>query len=77
VILASRIAPKAPAGEDPRAESVWGLLSGKGFVFGDRGEFVPKGFDERTAHTLDVLLIRWSQVRILPGVPRPQRAWRR
>ncbi len=46
VILASRIASKAGAGEILVPDTVRGLLSGKGFVFGDRGEFVPKGFDE-------------------------------
>jgi class 3 adenylate cyclase len=46
VILASRIAAKAGSGEILVPDTVRGLLSGKGFVFGDRGEFVPKGFDE-------------------------------
>jgi class 3 adenylate cyclase/pimeloyl-ACP methyl ester carboxylesterase len=46
VILASRIAAQAAAGEILVPDTVRGLLSGKGFVFGDRGEFVPKGFDE-------------------------------
>jgi class 3 adenylate cyclase len=46
VILASRIAARAGPGEILVPETVRGLLSGKGFVFGDRGEFVPKGFDE-------------------------------
>jgi class 3 adenylate cyclase/pimeloyl-ACP methyl ester carboxylesterase len=46
VILASRIAAKAGAGEILVPDTVRGLLSGKGFVFGDHGEFVPKGFDE-------------------------------
>jgi class 3 adenylate cyclase/pimeloyl-ACP methyl ester carboxylesterase len=46
VILASRIAAKAGGGEILVPETVRGLLSGKGFMFGDRGEFVPKGFDE-------------------------------
>jgi len=46
VILASRIAAKADAGEILVPDTVRGLLSGKGFVFGDRGEFIPKGFDE-------------------------------
>ncbi len=46
VILASRIAAKAGAGEILVPDTVRGLLSGKGFVFGDRGEFIPKGFDE-------------------------------
>jgi hypothetical protein len=27
-------------------ETVRGLVAGKGFVFGDRGEFVPKGFED-------------------------------
>jgi len=46
VILASRIAAKARAGEILVPDTVRGLLSGKGFMFSDRGEFVPKGFDE-------------------------------
>jgi class 3 adenylate cyclase len=46
VILASRIAAKAGAGEILVPDTVRGLLSGKGFMFSDRGEFIPKGFDE-------------------------------
>jgi class 3 adenylate cyclase len=46
VILASRIAAKADAGEILVADTVRGLCSGKGFVFADRGEFVAKGFEE-------------------------------
>jgi class 3 adenylate cyclase len=46
VIMASRIAAKAGAGEILIPDTVRGLLSGKGFTFSDRGEFVPKGFDE-------------------------------
>ncbi|MDP9237489.1 MAG: adenylate/guanylate cyclase domain-containing protein [Chloroflexota bacterium] len=46
VILASRIAAKAGAGEILVPDTVRGLLSGKGFMFGDRGDFVPKGFDD-------------------------------
>jgi len=46
VILASRIAAQAGAGEILVPDTVRGLLSGKGFMFSDRGEFVPKGFDE-------------------------------
>jgi class 3 adenylate cyclase/pimeloyl-ACP methyl ester carboxylesterase len=46
VILASRIAARAGAGEILVPDTVRGLLSGKGFMFSDRGEFVPKGFDE-------------------------------
>jgi len=46
VILASRIAAKAGGGEILVPDTVRGLLSGKGFLFSDRGEFVPKGYDE-------------------------------
>jgi Adenylate and Guanylate cyclase catalytic domain len=46
VILASRIAAKAGAGEILVPDTVRGLVSGKGFMFTGRGEFVPKGFDE-------------------------------
>ncbi len=46
VILASRIAAKAGAGQILIPEAVRHLLSGKSFVFSDRGEFVPKGFDD-------------------------------
>jgi class 3 adenylate cyclase len=46
VILASRIAARAGPGEILVPDTVRGLLSGKGFMFSDRGEFVPKGFDE-------------------------------
>jgi class 3 adenylate cyclase/dienelactone hydrolase len=46
VILASRIAAKAHAGEILVADTVRGLCSGKGFLFADRGEFVAKGIEE-------------------------------
>ncbi len=46
VILASRIAAKADAGEILVADTVRGLCSGKGFLFADRGEFVAKGFED-------------------------------
>ena len=46
VILASRIAAKAGAGEILVPETVRGLLSGKNFLFSDHGDFVPKGFDD-------------------------------
>ena len=46
VILASRIAAKAEAGEILVADTVRGLCSGKGFLFSDRGDFVAKGFEE-------------------------------
>jgi len=57
VILASRIAATAGPGEILVPDTVRGLLSGKGFVFGDRGEFVPKGFDEGVR----VWDVRWRE----------------
>jgi class 3 adenylate cyclase len=57
VILASRIAAKAAGGEILVPDTVRGLLSGKGFVFGDRGEFVPKGFDEGVR----LYEVKWSE----------------
>jgi class 3 adenylate cyclase len=46
VILASRIAAKADAGEILVADTVRGLCSGKGFLFADRGDFIPKGMED-------------------------------
>jgi class 3 adenylate cyclase len=46
VILASRIAAKADAGEILVADTVRGLLSGKNFLFSDRGETMLKGFED-------------------------------
>jgi len=46
VILASRIAAKAGAGEVLASDVVRGLCTGKGFLFADRGEFAAKGFEE-------------------------------
>jgi class 3 adenylate cyclase len=46
VILASRIAAQAGAGEILIPEPVRHLLAGKAFSFADRGEFIPKGFDD-------------------------------
>jgi class 3 adenylate cyclase len=46
VILAARVKEQAGAGQILVPDTVRGLLSGKGFVFGDRGEFLPKGFEE-------------------------------
>jgi len=46
VILASRIAAKAGAGEILVSDNVRSLSAGKGFLFADRGEFVAKGFEE-------------------------------
>ena len=46
VILASRIAAKADAGEILIPEPVRHLLSGKSYVYTDRGEHAMKGFDD-------------------------------
>jgi Adenylate cyclase, family 3 (some proteins contain HAMP domain) len=46
VILASRIAARAEAGEILVANAVRELSSGKGFLFADRGDFAAKGFEE-------------------------------
>jgi class 3 adenylate cyclase len=57
VILASRIAAQAGAGEILVPETVRGLLSGKPFVYADRGEFVPKGFDD----AVRLYEVRWRE----------------
>lgn len=57
VILASRIAAKAGAGEILVGGVVRELCAGKGFTFGDRGTFVPKGFEE----PLKVYDVRWRE----------------
>ena len=56
VILASRIAAKAAGGEILVPDTVRGLLSGKNFLFADRGEFVPKGF----AEPMRLYEVRWQ-----------------
>jgi class 3 adenylate cyclase len=56
VILASRIAAQAGAGEILIPEPVRHLLAGKSFVFSDRGEFVPKGFDD----AVRLYEVRWQ-----------------
>ncbi len=57
VILASRICAKADAGEILIPEPVRHLLAGKGFAFADRGEFLPKGFDE----AVRLFEVRWRE----------------
>ena len=57
VILASRIAAKAGAGEILIPEPVRHLLSGKPFVYADGGEFVPKGFDD----AVRLYEVRWQE----------------
>jgi len=46
VTMAARIMGQGSGGEILASDVVRALVAGKGFVFGDRGEFVPKGFDE-------------------------------
>ena len=57
VILASRIAARADAGEILVADTVRGLCSGKGFLFSDRGEFVAKGFED----PVRVYEVKWRE----------------
>jgi class 3 adenylate cyclase len=57
VILASRIAATAHGGEIMVANVVRELVVGKGFLFGDAGETVPRGFEE-PVHLYEV---RWRE----------------
>jgi class 3 adenylate cyclase len=57
VILAARIKEKAGAGEILVPDTVRGLLSGKGFTFGDRGETMLKGFEE----PVRLYEVRWRE----------------
>jgi class 3 adenylate cyclase/pimeloyl-ACP methyl ester carboxylesterase len=57
VILAARIKDQAGEGEIFLAEPVRHLLAGKGFVFADRGTFVPKGFED----TVRLFEVRWRE----------------
>jgi class 3 adenylate cyclase len=57
VILAARIAAEAEAGEILIAEPVRHLLSGKNFVYADRGETVLKGFED----AVRLYEVRWRQ----------------
>jgi class 3 adenylate cyclase len=56
VILASRIAATAGAGEILVPDTVRGLLAAKNFRFNDRGQFVPKGFDD----AVRLYEVRWQ-----------------
>lgn len=56
VILASRIAAEAGAGEILIPEPVRHLLAGKEFAFADHGVFTPKGFDD----AVRLYRVRWS-----------------
>jgi class 3 adenylate cyclase len=57
VILAARIAAQAGAGEILIPEPVRHLLSGKNFVYADRGETVLKGFED----TVRLYEVRWQE----------------
>jgi class 3 adenylate cyclase len=57
VILAARIAAQAEAGEILIAEPVRHLLSGKNFVYADRGETVLKGFED----AVRLYEVRWRK----------------
>jgi class 3 adenylate cyclase len=57
VILASRVGAQAGAGEILIPEPVRHLLAGKGFVFADRGEFLPKGFND----AVRLFEVRWQE----------------
>ncbi len=57
VIMASRIAAQAGAGEILVADTVRGLCSGKGFLFADRGENVLRGFED----AVRLYEVRWAE----------------
>jgi class 3 adenylate cyclase len=55
VIMASRIAAKAGAGEILIPEPLRHLLSGKSYIYADRGETMLKGFDD----AVQLYEVRW------------------
>jgi class 3 adenylate cyclase/pimeloyl-ACP methyl ester carboxylesterase len=57
VIMASRIAAEAHGGEILIPEPVRHLLAGKQYEYADRGEFLPKGFEDRVR----LFEVRWRQ----------------
>ncbi len=57
VILASRIAAKAGAGEILIPEPLRHLLDGKNYVYADRGETVLKGFED----AMRIYEVRWRE----------------
>jgi adenylate cyclase len=57
VILASRIAAKAGAGEILIPEPLRHLLSGKSYVYADRGEVALKGFED----AVRLYEVRWRE----------------
>jgi class 3 adenylate cyclase len=56
VILAARIAAIAEAGEILVSDVIRQLLSGKAFMFNDRGEHALKGFED----PVRVFAVRWN-----------------
>jgi class 3 adenylate cyclase/pimeloyl-ACP methyl ester carboxylesterase len=56
VTMASRIMGQGAGGEILVSDLVRGLVAGKGFVFTDRGEFLPKGFEDR----IRIFEVRWQ-----------------
>jgi class 3 adenylate cyclase len=57
VQLARRICDQASAGEILVSDVVRQLAAGKGFLFADRGEVLPKGFDE----AVRLYEVRWAE----------------
>ena len=57
VIMASRVCDKADAGEILLPEPVRHLLSGKGYVYADRGEVLLKGFED----AVRLYEVRWRE----------------
>jgi class 3 adenylate cyclase len=57
VTMAARIMGEAKGGEVLVSDVVRQLVAGKGFVFADRGEFVPKGFDD----AVRLYDVRWRE----------------
>jgi class 3 adenylate cyclase len=57
VILGARIKDQAGGGEILVPEAVRHMLSGKNFVFTDRGEFAAKGFDD----AVRLFEVRWRK----------------
>jgi adenylate cyclase len=55
VILAARVAGQAVGGEILVPDPVRHLLAGKGFEFADRGQFLPKGFED----AVQLFEVRW------------------
>ena len=56
VNLAARLTDRARSGEILISDTVRGLLSGKKFLLADRGEFLPKGFED----VVRLYEVRWA-----------------